>query len=232
MLLKKVVLSFFIGITGILLFSTNGFCAPCYGTSQPEKKKFILGLQTYSIFKRDLEKDYGRLRSLQHFLNLSWGILDWLCLDLKGGLGNIKQHPSTEDELDYNCSFAGGYGFRIKFYDDKNIKLVFGFQHISVHPEVIKFDDIKNQAILDDWQVSLLGSYQLKLFNPYLGLRWSRLDYIHKLNQERKRKMSDLSESLGLIIGSDFYLTPKIFINLEAQFLDSKATALSINYKF
>jgi hypothetical protein len=217
----------------------------------PRKKEFFSGFQTHNIFKRYLENEYGKLRSTQHFFLLSYGVYDWFSIDLKGGSGNIKQHPPGSDEVDYISNFAGGYGLRLQLYpvrnskttkrkgkisngvyDKQNLKMVFGFQHISVHPKSLHLGDVKHQGILDDWQTSFLVSYALVKLTPYLGTRWSRLDYIHSNNGERKRVMSDLTKSIGLIAGCDIPITEKVWLNLEGQLFDSEACALSVNFSF
>ncbi|RKY32329.1 MAG: hypothetical protein DRP74_02770 [Candidatus Omnitrophota bacterium] len=208
------------------------YAAPCYGTRMPGKQTFSAGAQTYIIFKRYLENDTGKIRSTQHFFLLSYGIFDWLSLDLKGGAGNIKQHPVGSDELDYTSSFAGGYGFRLKLYDKQNLEAVFGFQHISVHPRRAYIESIKHTGVLDDWQVSFLVSRVFKKINPYLGMRWSRLDYIHWIEEDRKRNMSDRAKDLGLVLGLDIALSPNSWLNLEGQFLDGDSLACSINFEF
>lgn len=208
------------------------FAAPCYGTKMPQKNKFFSGVQAHSIFKRYLEDEHGKVRSSQQFLLLSYGVLDWLSIDLKGGAGYIKQHPVGNDEVDYPASFAGGYGFRMRFFDKRDVKIVFGFQHISVHPYSSRLGNTKNRAILDDWQVSLLASRDFLKLTPYLGVRWSRVDYIHLVGEDRKRWMSDATKSIGLIFGLDIPVTQRLWVNLEAQLFDSEAAAFSVNYKF
>jgi hypothetical protein len=198
----------------------------------PERNEFSAGLQNYTIFKRNLENDSGKLRSIQDFLNLSYGIFDWLSIDLKGGAGDIKQHPVSSGEIRYKTNFAGGYGFRLRFWDESKVKAVFGFQHISVHPSSKETDGIKNEAILDDWQTSLLASYDLDFATPYLGTRWSRVDYIHTIAGERKRVMSDPDQCIGLIIGVDIPVFKKFWLNLEGSFFDSSALAFGLNYSF
>ncbi len=216
----------------VWLCVSNVYGAPCYGTRLPEGKKFIGGFQSYTIFKRELKNNYGKLKSLQHFFQLSYGVYNWLSIDLKGGAGNIKQYPNLGDEADYSNSFAGGYGFRIRAYNHENLKIVLGFQHISVHPQSVHLGNVKNKAILDDWQGSLLASYKLSVVTPYLGVKWSRVDYIHWIGEERKRKMSDTTKSVGLICGFDFPLNAKAWVNLEGQFFDSEALAVSVNFEF
>lgn len=222
-------------LLGMILFFALSLplcAAPCYGTKLPEKKKVFMGLQSHSIFKRYLEDNFGKVRSAQYFLLLSYGVFDWLSVDLKGGAGDIKHHPVGSSEVDYSTSFAGGYGLRLKFLDKKMLKMAFGFQHISVHPKGKEVSGIKNRVILDDWQTSLLASFDFKKFTPYLGMRWSRIDLIHKEAGARWRKMSEASKSYGLILGFDLPVTKKIWLNFEGSFFDSEAAAFSVNYSF
>lgn len=218
----------------VFIFSlgTTTYAAPCYGTKMPQKNKIFVGAQTHSIFKRYLKDQQGKLSSWQHFFLLSYGVFDWLSLDLKGGAGYIKQHPVGSDELDYPSYMGGGYGFRLKLYEAKNIKAAFGFQHISIHPESIHVGANKHKAVLDDWQFSSLVSYDFKKITPYLGARWSRVDYIHWLDGNRKRNKSDLAKSIGLIFGFDLPINKNCWLNAEGQFLDSQAMAISLNYSF
>ncbi len=209
-----------------------GYAAPCYGTKMPEKKKIFMGVQTHSIFKRYLQDDYGKIRSTQYFLLLSYGVFDWLSVDLKGGAGNVLQHPVGSDEVDYASSFSGGYGLRVKFLNQDRIKAVLGFQHISVHPKHKDAGAVRNEAILDDWQWSLLASYSLRRVTPYLGVKWSRVDYIHRLDGNRKRRMSDKTEDIGLVAGFDLPIAERVWFNLEGQWLDGEALTFSVNYSF
>ncbi|MBN3039714.1 MAG: hypothetical protein JW867_01140 [Candidatus Omnitrophica bacterium] len=227
--MKKII---FLFLVLIFFTSVKSDAAPCYGTEVPEQGKFIGGGQTYVILRRYLEKDYGKVRSTQHFFQLSYGVFDWLSLDLKGGAGNIKQHPIIRDEIDYSSSFAGGYGLRAKFLDQDKFSMVFGFQHISVHPQKAYIGNQKNKAVLDDWQFSLLGSYDLSFCRPYLGAKWDRVDYIHWIGENRKRKMSDLSKLTGLVAGFDIPVNDKVFFNLEGQAFDGEAFSFALNYKF
>jgi hypothetical protein len=229
MKLKKIAFWAVLLIFTFFIFDSSN-AAPCYGTRMPQKKRFFVGLQSHTIFKRYQEQDYGKLRSMQYLLLVSYGLCDWLSIDLKGGSGDIKQHPADASEIDYSLNFAGGYGFRLKLYDKNNTKMVFGFQHISVHAKSRRLEDDRHKAVLDDWQVSTLLSRSFGRLTPYLGARWSRLDYIHRINAARKRIMSDLTKSTGLIFGFDFAPGDELWFNLEANFLDSQALAFSVNF--
>ncbi len=223
-----------IAIVLLLGLSLTPVCygAPCYGTKMPKAKEFFIGAQNNSIFKRYLENDFGKLRSTQAFMLVSCGIFDWLSIDLKAGAGNIKQHPLDSAEIDYISGFAGGYGFRLRIYESKDVKFVGGFQHISVHPRGINVGAIKHEAILDDWQFSFLVSRAFAKIIPYIGTKWSRTDYIHRVDGNRKRRMSDLTKSIGLVLGLDLPIAKKMWINFEGQFLDEQALAFSLNYSF
>jgi hypothetical protein len=229
---KAFLIILFLLVTGYWILVTGSYAAPCYGTKMPKEKQIFIGVQTHSIFKRYLEGENGKLKTLQNFILLSYGVFDWLSLDLKAGAGYVKQHPSNYTEIDYSTGFAGGYGFRLKLFDFKKINTVFGFQHISVHPKSKYIEDLKHRAILDDWQVSLLAARDFGKVTPYIGTRWSRVDYIHRVEESRKRVMSDRTKNIGLILGCDISLNEKIWLNLEGNLFDSEAASLSINYKF
>lgn len=225
---KLIVFLFIIGS-----IAWKGFCAPAYGTKLPDKNRFFGGAETHVIFDKELKGDFGNVRSVQHFLLLSYGLRDWLTIDLKGGAGNIKQHPAASDEIDYSSSFAGGYGLRLRLYDCDDTKVVFGFHHISVHPRITHIEGVKHQAVLDDWQVSLLASYDFEKITPYAGARWTRIDYIHWVEEDRKREMSNTSKAIGLVAGFNLPVNEQTWINIEGQFLDSgEAAALSVNFSF
>lgn len=214
-----------------------GFAAPCsaapaYGTRLPQKFHLAVGGQTHVVINRDLEDAHGEMSSLQHFLLLSFGLTDWLSLDLKGGAGDIEHDPQSGSKIQYPAYVGGGYGFRVRFYNKEKIKAVFGFQHISIHPYSVFIGDTKNKAVLDDWQFSLIGSRDLKWFTPYLGAKWSRMDDIHWVEDARKREQSDLGKSAGVIVGMDIPVGTRTWINVEGQFLDSQAAAVSVNYQF
>ena len=74
-------------MSALLCMPVSLGAAPCYGTRLPKKGGFVAGTQTHMIFKRYLEAEYGELRSTQHFLLVSYGVFDWLAVDLKGGAG-------------------------------------------------------------------------------------------------------------------------------------------------
>ncbi len=210
----------------------SAYAAPCYGTKMPAKSEFFSGLEAYLLFERNLEKDEGKIRSSQSFFLISYGIFDWLSLDLKIGAGGIKRYGAADDNINYSAKFDGGYGFRVKLYEKEKIKFVGGFQHISVHPFTVKLNNKKYKAVLDDWQASLLGSYDFSCITPYIGTRLSRTDYINWINDKRKRTMSDTGKSVGLIAGANIPVAEKMWLNVEASFFDSDALAVSLNARF
>jgi len=224
-------------IIGLLASLIPGWllAAPCYGPIMPESRKVFAGVQSYALMRRNLENDYGFINSTQYFYMMSFGITDWFCLDGKIGTGNIRAHPNEQEKVHYESAFAGGYGFRFRLYQNENktINYIFGFHHISVHPYGKIVEGNKHRAIVDDWQFSLLSSVQVKDWVPYGGLKWSRVDYIHTLNNERKRVMGDIAHPFGVIAGIDIPLQKcKWWLNLEGHLIDETAVSGSLIYAF
>ena len=226
--MQKILLCFFI----YFCISNPCYAAPCYGTKMPQKNQFFGGLQTHSVLDRQLEKDKGKMRSLQNFVLVSYGVLDWLSIDLKGGAGHIKQQPPGAERFDFATYLGGGYGFRIRLFDQAKTRMVFGFQHISIHPHKVHVDGIKRKVVLDDWQFSLIASRDFSIINPYIGTRYSRMDYINWVNGERNRLKSDRTKSVGLVVGVDIPLSEKVWFNIEGNFFDVEAFATSLNFDF
>jgi len=216
----------------VCFLASTSYAAPCYGTKMPGVKEFFIGLQAHSVLKRNLEDEYGRLSSAQYFFLISYGVFDWLSIDAKGGAGNINQRSEGGNKMDYSTYLGGGYGFRIRFYNREKTKMVFGFQHISIHPHTVSIEASKHKAVLDDWQFSFLASRDFRKFTPYMGVKWSRLDYIHWVDRKRKAVKSDLAKSIGFIAGVDLPLNDKVWLNLEGQLFDGEAVAGSLNFKF
>ncbi len=207
--------------------------APAYGTRMPQKNEFFVGAQSYYVFERVLEANHGEIQSLQHFVNISYGVTDWLTLDLKGGAGNIDHEDESRVDLNYAMFVGGGYGFRLRVFEESRFKGVFGFQHISIHPYSRNIGEEKYKSVLDDWQLSFLASYQIKeRLTPYLGAKVSRMDNIQWHNGERDRIKSDESQSFGVIFGTDFDISKKVWINIEGQAIDAQAVSASINMRF
>lgn len=204
--------------------------APCYGTRMPQKNGFNVGLQTHSVLDRDLIDRNGEMSSLQNFVLVSYGIFDWLCVDLKGGMGDIKQQSLGAERIDYSAYLGGGYGFRVRLLDSEETKIAFGFQHISIHPHKTHQNGIKRKAVSDDWQFSFIASRDFSIVTPYLGAKWSRMDYILWTNGERSRIKSDLTKSVGFVIGADIPMGERVWLNLEGNFFDSEAFAISLNF--
>lgn len=224
----------FLGSCLILLVCCAGpiQAAPSYGTKMPKQKQLHFGGQTYGVQQRDLEGDNGRIKSLQHFFLISYGLADWLSLDLKGGAGNTHQKSDVGNAISYPAYLSGGYGFRLRLYQAQAAKVIFGFQHISVHPYSVFVGTVKHKDVIDDWQLSLLASREFSRVTPYIGTRWSRMDYIHWVEDDRNRVKSDPDESVGLIVGTDVPLRENLWLNFEGQFLDVQALAASLNFHF
>ncbi|MBU0549727.1 MAG: hypothetical protein KJ838_05380 [Candidatus Omnitrophica bacterium] len=146
------------------------YAAPAYGVKMPDKNHFFFGLQSYSLLKKQLEADNGKMCSLQHFFLITYGLSDWFSIDLKGGGGNIKQSPDVGEKIKYASYLGGGYGFRIRLYEKDAHKAVFGFQHISIHPH-------KTHRITKNIKLSwMTGNFpcSLRIKYPYLLLTSAR----------------------------------------------------------
>jgi hypothetical protein len=199
----------------------------------PKKDKWTAGGGVHVIKNRHLRKDFGEVSSRQYFYQMSFGVFDWFSLDGKIGIGDVKYRPSSGNDTDFPANFAGGYGFRVKPYrnEAQGIETVFGFQHISVHPGSKNVNGVKNEVILDDWQISGLLSKQIGRFTPYAGARLTRLDLIHRVKGlGRERKESDVD--ICPVVGADFNFTRSDFLNAEVRFVEETSFNIGFTHNF
>jgi len=218
-----------------IIFSGALYAAPSNGTRFPAKKAFEVGYEFNSLQKRSLDRSYGNLSSTNNFITVSFGATDWLVLDGKIGLGDVTQKGGIHlPKIEYGTSFAGGYGFRIKLFDDvkTGFLVIVGGQHISVHPEDRSVDDDKFESFLDDWQMSGVVTKRVGILNPYVGIKLSDCEIIYKINKNnKKRRFSE--NHIGFLFGSDIYfLKDKLRVNIEARFFDETAFSTGVAYLF
>ena len=228
----------FVIIIGMWLsFCGSVSAAPAYGTKMPEKKEFFFGIQQYYIKHRNLENNHGWLHSHQNYLTLSYGLQEWLALDLKLSYYSTYNYTSGSGaEVKFSRSvWGGGYGFRIKAYESGPVKTVVGFQHYSIHPNMLETNGDKLKGFMEEWQASALVSYDLQRFTPYTGLRYSSTGYVAWSKAEKRTGIkSPAGQRLGLVLGLDIPLIKQVWVNLEVdgQGLDDLGLTAALNCRF
>lgn len=208
--------------------------APSNGTRFLPKGKIESGYEYNIMFKRPLGHSFGDLKTQDNFYTLSFGAFDWLSLDGQAGIGNAVVKGGKLPTLDFNTGFAGGYGFRVKAFENEKwgLRAILGGQHISVHPKDRTIDNDKYETFLDDWQISGLVAKDFKYLTLYAGMKGSDCEYVYKLNQHDKKRVSS-KEHIGLITGTEFYFfSRKARIGVEGRFFDETALTASASWLF
>ena len=223
-------------LCGALLigFMEGLWAAPSNGTRFPPKAKIEMGYEYNIMFERPLRRSFGDLKTQDNFYTLSLGIFDWLSLDGKIGLGDVTEKSGKLPALEYNTGFAGGYGFRMRVFEDKRLGLraILGGQHICVHPQVRNIENDKYESILDDWQGSAIIAKDFKSSTVYAGISGSDCQIVYKLNKSSKKRVSSDSY-IGLITGAELYLFDgKARVNIEGRFFSETALSTSASWLF
>jgi len=208
---------------------------PSGGPGLPPKGRAETGYEYGVMFSRDLDRSYGRLKAQAHFYTLSLGISDRFCVDGKIGVGNVRVKGGIHlPKLEFNTGFAGGYGFRLKVFENTQTGtgITLGAQHVSIHPQDRSVDDDKYESFLDDWQISGLVSQKIRFLTAYAGIKVSDCEIVYNINKhDKKRRYS--ANHLGLVFGSDFhFFEDKIKLNIETRLFDETAFSTSLAYVF
>lgn len=223
----------FILLSFFLISQFRIYAAPAYGTDMPHKGGITMGYQANLVFNHKLSDSRGSIKSSQHFLDLSYGVYDWFTFDGKMGVGDIIQNGGCLPKIPYDSYLGGGYGFRVLLLDNPKDKtrVVFGFHHISIHPHCKKLDGNKYEALLDDWQFSVLGSKDFGIINPYLGLKVSRFDLVYKVNHKDRKRRPPYYYA-GPIAGCNVRLKDNISLNVEGRFIDENSLSAGVYYSY
>ena len=199
----------------------------------PKEKQWIWGLAGDFLIDRNLKADQGGTSGNRYFVTGSYGVFKWICFDGKIGVGDVCWHNSSLGNLSYNTGFAGGYGFRIKGYENKNLglKTVACFQHISVHPHTTCPANDKHRVIIDDWQGSILISKDIENFMPYVGVRYGTVDFIKWINEHDRRRIKS-KDMFGAVIGMDYLIGKSVRLNIEGDFIDGEEISIGVSRDF
>jgi len=210
------------------------YAMPTDGVIFPEEGKWKIGTQTNLLFEKRMKRPKGDLESEQYFNMVSYAPFTWLSLDFRYGWGNVKFDPKDGESINYNTAFAGGYGFRARLMNQNKrpVDVIYSFQHISVHPDPRKVEEIKNEICLDDWQASFILSKRINFFNPYAGLKYSKVILTRITSDVKGRKTAGSVDHLGLAVGADFAFNSNLYLNVEGRFFDEQGLNVNLNWKF
>lgn len=217
----------------IYFLSSVCYAAPVYGPKMPKRSQWFIGFESNLVFEREMKKNLGDASSRQYFYNTSYGLYDWFSFDGKLGMGDTKFEPGDTGKLDFDSGFAGAYGARFKIYnnEEKNIRAIFGFQHISAHPPKKVVHNMKYAAIWDEWQFSLLLSKAFGRIEPYAGVKASQLFIIRKDNVTDKSTWNGARRHFGIFGGASVDLPKNWLLNIDGRFIDENALSAAISYK-
>ncbi|MBI4846297.1 MAG: hypothetical protein HY810_07505 [Candidatus Omnitrophica bacterium] len=221
-----------VGFLIFLFFGGVAFAIPSEGDFLPALHKSIWGAQFNHIFLRDFNKVEGKASTTQYFISASYGLTERLFLDGKVGMGSVSFDRNDDISLDFSAGFAGGYGFRYLWYEDKSsgFKSILGFQHISCHPFKDTVNDVKHRVIWDEWQMSLLGIKEWEKAALYAGVQYSEVQLKYKVDDFRRRLKSE--DIWGVFFGANYSFNDRVSFNTEARLLDEWGVNLGVCYKY
>lgn len=224
---------FFVSVLPFLFSATRVYPAPAYGTDTPEKGKISIGYQANLVFKHRLNDSHGKLRSFQHFIDFSYGALDWFAFDGKLGVGDLRQTGGNRPDVNYGPGFAGGYGLRILLWNkaEDKTRATFGFHHTSLHPTDQNTGGHKYETFLDDWQFDLLGSKRFGKFEPFLGGKASKFDQGYRVNHGERERIAPKYYG-GLIAGCGFDLRDDLILKIEGHIIDEDSLSAGLYYNY
>lgn len=216
----------------LVLFCQPAQAIPSEGNSLPDLHATIWGVQLNHIFLRDFNKVESKASTTQYFIKASYALAPWFYIDGKVGLGNVQFKTNDGLDLDFKTGFAGGYGFRILLHEDeqRSVKSIFGFQHISCHPFKETINETEYRLIWDEWQGTWLFIKEWPKTALYVGPQYSAAQLKYKVDNFRRRLKGE--DCWGVLFGAFYRLKENFNINAEIRLIDEVAVNAGIYYKF
>jgi hypothetical protein len=215
----------------VILFSCCAYATPIKGPYFLRQGNMEMGTESNIIYRRDIEDITTKIKSNQYFYCIAYGLFDWLNIEAKFGTGDIANDQHTDQKFYYNYNWGGGYGVRLKVYENNKFKIISGVHHISIHPDPNKnTDGLTHRAILDETQFDASFALKGERLSPYLGGKVSFARLIRRIDGERATLKQE--ENYGIILGFDYMLKDNLRFNLESRFIDEYAVTCGLNYIF
>ncbi len=225
--MKKIILI----ACGIIFYAGSASAVPFKGPYFLKQGEFEVGAEANYVFRRDIEDITTNIQSSQFFYCMAYGIFDWLDIEGKFGSGDIKNDQYNDQKFYYNYNWGGGYGLRMKAFEDDKVKFILGWHHISIHPDPNKnTDNLTHKAILDETQFDASLSLKGEKFSPYVGAKLGYTRLIRRVDGQRGTLRSE--GNYGFALGFDYLLKEKVRFNFESRFVDEYALTSSITYMF
>ena len=220
-----------LALLGIMVFSSNVYAVPLEGPYFLKKNQWSFGFSANVIYRRDIESITTNIKSSQFFYCLYYGIFDWLSFDGKFGTGDIADDQYSNQKFYYNYNWGGGYGLRLKVYENDDLRMTWGVHHISIHPDPNKnTDNLTHRAILDETQFDATVALRGDKFSPYFGAKISYARLIRRIDSERATLKEE--ENWAIALGFDYMIKNNIRFNFESRFVDEYALTCGVNYIF
>lgn len=207
------------------------YAVPIKGPYFLKNRQFEAGFESNIVLRRDIDDIATKIKSSQFFYCMSYGLFDWLNIEGKFGTGDVAGDQYSSQKFYYNYNWGGGYGLRIKAYENKKVKFILGCHHISIHPDANKNTDSRtHKAILDETQFDATAGLKGERFSPYLGVKAGLCRLIRRIDTERATLRSE--ENYGFALGFDYMLKNNLRLNAESRFVDEYALTCGLNYIF
>ena len=210
------------------------YAMPTDGPILPQQGRWKIGTETNFLFEKQMKRPKGDLESEQYLTTLSYAPFSWFSFDFRLGCGNLKFEQKNADTINYNTSFAGGYGFRARLAEPDRyfIDVLYAFQHISVHPDARTVNGVKNEIFMDDWQTSLICAKRFSFLYPYAAIKYSKVTLSRITSQRKDRKRAGSVDRVGLAVGADFIFSQSLAANIEGRFFDEEGLNVGLSWRF
>ncbi len=199
-----------------------------YGRVDSYGQETNSGVVTFNILNRvDLFAVFGSSR-----VNSDWRFVD--------AAQNVHRI-----ELETNYDFLWGLGVRGILYEEEEVCLTMGgrYEESSALPSYLTSDGVpqplgSGQLQWREWQIDLDLSYQIDIFNPYIGVKYSNArtelgGFLEPISEKGTGSNQFKNRApLGIFIGCGLSSSKYFMLNIEGRLIDETAFTVSGDIQF
>lgn len=213
------------------------------------------GYQRDWVFDRNLKavsKVSGRLDEFESISDqgvLTINLINLIEIYGSGGAArfHISNRPTAgiRDEYQTHDQFTWGVGARATFYQWKDLAFGIDGCYQGAHPK-IKWLTVNGAPVnlrdgskitYHEWQIGLGVSYQIDIFLPYLGVKYSNVSANFKnlppgFLQKGDHFKGKNQRKFGMAIGTTLSNSNRFAATVEARLIDEQSITLAADIKF
>jgi hypothetical protein len=205
--------------------------------SSLRKGQWMFGLGTGGVVNRGAkgagDPEQGLYR-IEHFRG--YGLTDWLSIYAKVGWAYLRVEDGTslDGANDFGSNLLLGAQLKSRLWQNakKNWEWNGSIQYLWVGAPHRRN---KNQGEWQEWQVATTTARAFGRLKPYVGVKYSLVDFDFKVRKSGETIQSGTYKQegrVGPVLGTDYLVGEDVIVNVESAYIDGAEVTVAVAHAF